>query len=379
MASAQSGYEPGSDDKDKVPLADFLSLEPFATALKNMNKKNPPKFDAADSASATLKGIKALAELCSEDGACQKRIAGLGTLSLLRHILLADDYEKLAAIEAYDASRIREVQDKNVSASNVSSTDATTDPSSVRVAPAAHIRRHAGRLLTILSLLPNSKKEIISDDVWWKWLEDCASGRIPCNDIKLKSYCRLTLLNILCSENPNTRRGLDEYPDSESEYKRNCPQFGDALFLLNPELPLEVHLDNSGFRISTVQRDNCKDDEGIEDSSETGSSVDGTEASSKEAPLMDVVFVHGLRGGPFNSWRIADDKSSTTKAGLVESIDEDAGKEGTCWPREWLAADFPQARFFTVKYKVCSLMRISSPCPAVLLTLTDLYRSPSNI
>jgi hypothetical protein len=35
-----------------------------------LNKKNPPKFDAADSASATLKGIKALAELCSEDGAC---------------------------------------------------------------------------------------------------------------------------------------------------------------------------------------------------------------------------------------------------------------------------------------------------------------------
>ncbi|CAL4912957.1 unnamed protein product [Urochloa decumbens] len=351
LASAQSGYEPGSDDKDKVPLADFLSLEPFATALKNLNKKNPPKFDAADSASATLKGIKALAELCSEDGACQKRIADLGALSLLRHILLGDDYEKLAAIEAYDASRIREVQGKNVSASNVSTTDATTDPSSVRVPPAAHIRRHAGRLLTILSLLPNSKKQIISDDVWCKWLEDCASGRIPCNDIKLKSYCRLTLLNIFCSESPNNRRGSDEYPGSGSEYKINCPQFGDALFLLNPELPLEVHLDNSGSRISSVPRDNCKDDGGIEDSSETGSSVDGADAASENAPLMDVVFVHGLRGGPFNSWRIADDKSSTTKAGLVESIDEDAGKEGTCWPREWLATDFPQARFFTLKYK----------------------------
>ncbi|CAN6290436.1 unnamed protein product [Urochloa humidicola] len=351
LASAQSGYEPGSDDKDKVPLADFLSLEPFATALKNLNKKNPPKFDAADSASATLKGIKALAELCSEDVACQKRIADLGALSLLRHILLGDDYEKLAAIEAYDASRIREVQGKNASASNASTTDATTDPSSVRVPPAAHIRRHAGRLLTILSLLSNSKKEIISDDVLCKWLEDCASGQIPCNDIKLKSYCRLTLLNIFCSESQNIRRGSDEYPDSESEYKRNCPQFGDALFLLNPELPLEVHLDNSGSKISSVPRDNCKDDGSIEDSSEIGSSVDGADAASKNAPLMDVVFVHGLRGGPFNSWRIADDKSSTTKAGLVESIDEDAGKEGTCWPREWLAADFPQARFFTVKYK----------------------------
>ncbi|XP_062210135.1 uncharacterized protein LOC133911760 isoform X2 [Phragmites australis] len=350
LASIQSDYESGSDDK--VPLSDFLSLEPFAAALKNLNKKNLPKFDAADSAAATLKGIKALAELCSEDGACQKRIADLGALSLLRHILLGDDYEKLAATEAYDASRIREVQDKNVSASNVSSPDATTDPSSVRVPPAAHIRRHAGRLLTILSLLPNSKKEIISDDVWCKWLEECASGRVPCNDIKLKSYCRLTLLNMFCSENINTRRASDEYPDSESEYKRKCPQFGDALFSLNPELPLEVHLDNSGFGISKVTRDNYNDDGCIEDcGSETGSSVDGADAASKTAPLMDVVFVHGLRGGPFNSWRIADDKSSTTKAGLVESIDEDAGKEGTCWPREWLAADFPQARFFTVKYK----------------------------
>jgi hypothetical protein len=67
------------------------------------------------------------------------------------------------------------------------------------------------------------------------------------------------------------------------------------------------------------------------------------------------------------------DKSSTTKAGLVESIDEDSGKEGTCWPREWLAADFPQARFLTVKYKVFSLILINSLCLAVLLTSTYMY------
>ncbi|OAY69738.1 Protein SERAC1, partial [Ananas comosus] len=69
-------------------------------------------------------------------------------------------------------------------------------------------------------------------------------------------------------------------------------------------------------------------------------------------PLFDVVFVHGLRGGPFNSWRIADNKSSTTsKAGFVENIDQEAGLQGTCWPREWLSSDFPCARLFTVKYK----------------------------
>ncbi|KAG8073748.1 hypothetical protein GUJ93_ZPchr0006g41948 [Zizania palustris] len=349
LATIQSDHDLGSGEK--VPLSDFLSIEPFATTLKNLNKKNPPKFDAADSASAMLKGIKALAELCSEDGTCQKRIADLGVLSLLRHILLGDDYEKLAAIEAYDASRIREVQDRNASASHASSNEATADPSSVRVPPAAHIRRHAGRLVTILSLLPNSKKAIVADTVWCKWLEECASGQIPCNDIKLKSYCRLILLNVFCSENSNMRSTSGEYPDSETEYKRKCPQFGDALFLLNPELPLEVHLDNIGHVIS---RDICEDDCCIEEGgiSETGASEDAPGTASKYAPpLMDVVFVHGLRGGPFNSWRIADDKSSTTKAGLVESIDEDAGKEGTCWPREWLAADFPQARFLTVKYK----------------------------
>jgi protein SERAC1 len=91
---------------EKVPLSDFQYLQSFARTLKNLNKKNPPKFDATDLASATLKGIKALAELCSEDGACQKKITDLGVLSLLRHILLGDDYEKLVAIEAYDVPQI---------------------------------------------------------------------------------------------------------------------------------------------------------------------------------------------------------------------------------------------------------------------------------
>lgn len=69
-------------------------------------------------------------------------------------------------------------------------------------------------------------------------------------------------------------------------------------------------------------------------------------------PLIDVVFVHGLRGGPFNTWRLSDNKASTrSKSGLVEKIDEDSGREGTCWPREWLAADLPRTRLLTVKYK----------------------------
>ena len=49
---------------------------------------------------------------------------------------------------------------------------------------------------------------------------------------------------------------------------------------------------------------------------------------------------------------MTDDKCSTTsKSGLVEKIDQESGREGTCWLREWLAADLPQTRLLTVKYK----------------------------
>lgn len=305
VRQAETHSEPATISIKEAPLADFLSLEPFATSLKNVLKqKNPPKFDAADSALATLQAIKALSELCSDDIACQKKISNLGALSLLRRFILGDDYEKLAANATYDASN-KSNKNSNSSESNVES---GTDNSSIRVPPAAHVRRHAARLLTILSTLPSGKSAIKYDKILGKWLDDCAAGHTQCNDLKLQSYCRSVLLNVFQPENP----------------ERQNLQFGDGLFFLNPEMP----------QGSLTNQEEKHENE-------------------KEHPMWDLVFVHGLRGGPFNSWRIADNKCSTTsKAGLVENIDQDAGKEGTCWPREWLAVDFPHGRFFTVKYKV---------------------------
>ena len=37
----------------------------------------------------------------------------------------------------------------------------------------------------------------------------------------------------------------------------------------------------------------------------------------------------------------------------VDEVDEEAGKLGTFWPGEWLSSDFPEARMFSLKYKVC--------------------------
>ncbi|MQL71468.1 hypothetical protein Taro_003791 [Colocasia esculenta] len=353
-------WEADSDLSDRFPLSDFLSLEPFATVAKNLKKDKIPKVDAADSAFATLKGVKALTELCSDDSASQSKIVDFGVLTLLRRFLLQDDYERLAAIEAYDASRAAEARERGSTLDGETSSLDSNDSSSVRVPPTAHIRKHSGRLLMILSLLPKIKKAIRADKVLCKWLEDCANGRIPgCSDLKIQSYARATLLNAFCLEELNGD-ATGSHPDTESvDWLRKCPQYNDMIFLMNPELPYWRYFIKGNLDVDVHH---SPDEKGSSDVPLSHSNVlnedekdipsNSTSDSKSAAPVMDVVFVHGLRGGPFKSWRIADNKSSTTsKAGLVEKIDQEAGREGTCWPKEWLAADLPNARLFTVKYK----------------------------
>lgn len=366
---ARNQLESESDSADKFSFADLLSLEPFAPLFRSMKKTNMPKFDAADSALATLKSVKALSELCSEDVACQNKLADFGILCLLRRLLLSDDYENLAAIETYDASRSLEMQDR-AAYSDRSSVD-SNDPSSVRVPPTAHIRRHAARLLRILSLLPKVKKAIIADKDWCKWLEDCASGRVPCcNDLKTQSTASATLLNIFCSDEADSEEIISMNTNMAGwSRKSKCAQYQDMIFI-NPELPhwkcpeknnLAMSQDSDAAEkpFSAIYSSPSDDRKSIvNENSDTSRFLDTSDSS--DSPLLDVIFIHGLRGGPFKSWRIADNKSSTTsKAGLVENIDQEAGKEGTFWPWEWLSADFPYARLLTVKYKVCAF---AFPC-----------------
>lgn len=362
-----------NDSVDTFPLADLLSLEPFVGRFKNLNIDSLPKLDAAESALATLKGIKALTEICAEDSDCQNKIVDFGVLCLLKRFLLQDDYEQLAAIEAYDASRAMETQERVSSAPGEAYVSHINDPSSVRVPRTAHIRRHAARLLNILSVLPRVKKAIVADETWCKWLEECANGSIPgCHDFKMQSYARATLLNIFCTDQATVNARNDEFPNTTIMNKNLvCPRYDDMIFLINPELPhwncyKKVDLDTVQ-RMPTEEpksddKSSTSDDDSIDGNgrpstsgsinSSLSTSTDGLDFYSRsKPPTLDVVFVHGLRGGPFKTWRITEDKSST-QSGLVEKIDQEAGKQGTFWPREWLAAEFPHARLFTLKYKV---------------------------
>ncbi|ESQ53694.1 hypothetical protein EUTSA_v10024246mg [Eutrema salsugineum] len=362
LAMAQLGAVP--DSVHNVPLADLLLSEPFAVPIKNLKKDSPPKFNAAESALATLKAIKSLTDVCAEDTVCQNKIVDFGVLCLLRRFLLCDDYEKLGAMEAYDASRALEARGRAPDSLGESSITDPQDPSSVRVPASAHIRRHAARLLTILSLLPQVQKVILADEAWCKWLDDCAKGEISgCSDPKTQSYARASLLNVYCNQQDDRgSRNIGSSKPDISNINSNCPRYGDMIFLINPGLahwkcPEKEHQNGKKIESSEGEPTDAayKASDRV-DISDLSSSMDHSSSGSRvHDPEFDVIFLHGLRGGPFKTWRIAEDKSST-KSGLVEKIDQEAGKLGTFWPSEWLSNDFPQARLFTLKYKEVSAM-----------------------
>jgi hypothetical protein len=99
------------------------------------------------------------------------------------------------------------------------------------------------------------------------------------------------------------------------------------------------------------------------------------------APEVDIVFVHGIRGGPFVSWRkghgpvqaAAEGDSAVVAAAMVGGTagSSSSKRKGValkpasaaavhnrhmtqeeCWPATWLATDVPNARLLTVEYKV---------------------------
>ncbi|XP_028415090.1 protein SERAC1-like [Dendronephthya gigantea] len=81
-------------------------------------------------------------------------------------------------------------------------------------------------------------------------------------------------------------------------------------------------------------------------------------------PEIDIVFVHGLRGSPFRTWRSETDDS------LVQTPRNKTG----CWPRDWFPVDIPRCRVVLVEYDT-ELSGWTSKCPSQPEVSTIEYRS----
>ncbi|XP_023376873.1 protein SERAC1 isoform X1 [Pteropus vampyrus] len=71
----------------------------------------------------------------------------------------------------------------------------------------------------------------------------------------------------------------------------------------------------------------------------------------------DVLFVHGLMGAAFKTWRQQDNDQV-----LNEKVSEDETRYTTCWPKTWLARDCPSLRIISVEYDT-SLSDWRARCP----------------
>ncbi|CAL8318034.1 unnamed protein product [Boreogadus saida] len=80
------------------------------------------------------------------------------------------------------------------------------------------------------------------------------------------------------------------------------------------------------------------------------------QARSDQPIKADVLFVHGLLGAAFKTWRQKDCDGSKEEAGSREDYTE-------CWPQSWLAADCPNLRVLSVEYD-SHLSDWKAKCPA---------------
>eukprot|EP00249_Psilotum_nudum_P021362 c28083_g1_i2 orf=314-4183(+) len=339
---------------DTVPVSDLselLWLDIVQNAAKTMKKETMTKVTALDAAFVTLKAIKSLTELAAEDKLCQQRIIEAGGLVLLRRFIVCDDYGQFATSEMHESSKLSMIHNLD-KLSNKEKGLEVLGFSNERVVQTAHIRKHALRLLSILALQSTVSSVIREDAEWCTWMENCANGKIlGCSDLKTPSYARATLLNVkqvkgslieLGSEIPNQIEKCSNVRQKEE----NLPRYEDTVFLFKTDSDYWRQGENVGCGLTDL-------DFTIDTASAFACKASGQQNKKQQINefVMDVVFVHGLCGGPFRTWRVADNVSAIAGNDLIEKVDVDSGRTGTCWPKEWLARDLPCSRLLTVKYK----------------------------
>jgi hypothetical protein len=219
----------------QLPMVDLLGFFGATDTIPASGSKELPKVTAGEAALVTLKAVKALTELTAEDPVGRQRLVDTGGLFLLRRILLCDDFGEWVAAEA--SENHASPQASNAGMQEVRTPGKAKMLSNSNEAIIAHIRKHAMRFLSILSLQPSAALALGSDSAWCDWLEACAEGNYG-KDIKLRSYARSVLLH-LCEAQGMVQvlggKGLLERDAEGHSELEIWPRYEDTIFIMNPE------------------------------------------------------------------------------------------------------------------------------------------------
>ncbi|XP_030054269.1 protein SERAC1 isoform X2 [Microcaecilia unicolor] len=90
---------------------------------------------------------------------------------------------------------------------------------------------------------------------------------------------------------------------------------------------------------------------------------------SSQPVKADVLFVHGLLGAAFKTWRQQDSDATIEEGDSEEEEDYTA-----CWPKTWLAADCPALRIISVEYDT-HVSDWKAKCPEENYRKSIAYRS----
>jgi len=121
----------------------------------------------------------------------------------------------------------------------------------------------------------------------------------------------------------------------------------------SPDLELQSHAKRALLNLAAAS---AALDLGYESPSSSSSSApkpryaDGvfllSDLTTSENAAVDVVFVHGLLGGAFVTWRFDDGSDNSITLGTSPEVAAD-----TCWPRDLLAKEFPGARIIALNFQ----------------------------
>ncbi|XP_023370393.1 protein SERAC1 isoform X2 [Otolemur garnettii] len=87
------------------------------------------------------------------------------------------------------------------------------------------------------------------------------------------------------------------------------------------------------------------DRETVQEKYEDGVYVLHPQHRTSQPIKADVLFIHGLMGAAFKTWRQQDREQVVTEKAL-----DDEDRYTTCWPKSWLAKDCPALRIISVEY-----------------------------